>query len=117
MLDLAEQMKAIATTYQRPDGVMELLDREYAVLPEIIGTLVDAWTALHRRATDPVEGDPLPPVIMDLLEELAATQRRCVEVAEQVVPLAKRLEQARIDALGDRRNRMWDHRANRDHAA
>lgn len=117
MLDLAEQMVEVATKFERPDGVMELLDREYKRLPDVQRTVAKAWKIMHERATDPIDGDPLPPVIMDLLQQLFDHQMRGAATAEQITPLAKRLEQARIDALADPRNRMWDQRANQGYGA
>lgn len=117
MLDLAEQMVEVAAKFERPEGNMELLEREYARLGDLQRTVARAWKVMHDRATDPTEGDGLPPVIMALLEELYTHQLRNAATADEVAPLAKRLEQARINALTDRRNRRWDHRANQDHAA
>jgi hypothetical protein len=116
LLDLAEQMKLVAATFQRPQGVMDLINREYTILPEVLLALTGAWTAVHRRATDPVDGDPLPAPVMDLLEQIAKTQRIAADAAAEVAPLARRLEQHRIEALSDPRNRMWDHRANGDYS-
>jgi hypothetical protein len=96
---------------------MELLTVEYAKLPEVMRALAGVWTAFHRRATDPVEGVPLPPGVMHALEALATVQLRCADAAEKITPLAIKLCQAKIDELQDQRNRMWDHRANRGHAA
>lgn len=117
LLDHAEEMQRIAATFERPDGVMELIEREYALLPEVLEALVGAWVAIHVRATDSVTGDPLPAPVMELLEQIARTQRAAAQAAAEVAPLARRLSQARIDALRDPRNRMWDHRANPGHAA
>ena len=115
MLNLAEQMVEVAAKFERPSGVMELLDREYAALGQVQRTVAKAWKVMHVRATDPHTGDPLPPIVMELLDELQQHQLRGAATADQIVPLAKRLEQARIDALADPRNRMWDHRANQEH--
>jgi len=116
LLALAEEMKAVAIKHERPEGVMQLI-QEYEILPEVLDVLTEAWTAWHTRATDPHDGDPLNPAVMDLLAEIAKTQRVAAHAAAEVAPLARRLEAARIEALRDRRNRMWDLRANDGYAA
>lgn len=113
----AEDMQSLAAKYQAPDGVMELLDREYARLPELMRALAKAWTIFHANATDPVDGVPLPNTVMNALEQLAVVQAKCADVAERIVPLARKVCADKIDALGDKRNRMWDHRANEGNAA
>jgi hypothetical protein len=115
MIDLAEQMVAVATKFERPTGVMELLNQEYSRLGELNRIVARAWHVMHVRATDGKTGDPLSPTVMELLERLYRHQLVNAETADQIAPLAKRQEQVRIDALADPRNRMWDHRANQDH--
>lgn len=117
MLDLAQQMVQVASKYERHQGVMDTLEKEYKLLGEVSRTVADAWKTLHDRATDPTTGDPLPPSVMELLAELHRHQMVMAATADQVAPLAKRLEAARIEALRDPRNRQWDHRANQDYTS
>ncbi len=104
-------MVAVAASYQRPDSALEIIDVEYKLFPQVLQTLTKVWVIAHNRATDPKDGDPVPPAVTNLIDEIAKVSARQVIVAEKIYPLAFKLTRAQREALLDARNARWDHSA------
>lgn len=113
----AEEMLKIASTFQRPEGAMDIIKIEYPQIPKLIELLTKVWVTAHARATDPRDGDPVPAAVTKIFEDIAKVSAAQVQVAEKIPALAEKLTQREQDALKDARNRRWGHDQNKGYAA
>lgn len=112
MQEMADQMVAVATRWE-PEGMLEVLDA-YRHLPDVLHRVAEAWKIMHRKAQAEY---PVKAVIVELIEAVQRTQELTANAAEEIAPTAHALHRDQIEALEDKRNAMWDYRANKDRAA
>lgn len=111
LLEAADRMFAVCQSWH-PEGMVEVLEA-YRALPDVLHRVAEAWKILHRHAADEY---PLHPVVLDLVEALHRHQVLTAQAAEEIAPTARSLHARELEALQDRRNAMWDVRANQDAA-
>lgn len=112
MRDLAEQMTAVAAKYTPggDDGMLEVVEM-YRDYPDVIRQIARAWKEMHVKAQ---EAYPMHAAAVDLVEAVYRTQLACATTAEQIAPTIRSLHRDEIERLQDKRQAMWDQRANKD---
>ena len=111
MQEAADQINAIAQRWE-PIGMLEVLEA-YKGWPDLLHRLGEAWAIMHRKAQ---ESYPLNPVVLELVNAVERHQQVTAAAAEEIAPTARVLHQREIEALADKRNAMWDVRANQQAA-
>lgn len=112
LIRMAEDMERTARRLPFPDGAVELIKVEYAKLGDLVRAQARVFGAYHDRCTDPVEGVPLPPPVMNAIGAIQTVITKSADVADRVTPLALKVCADRLAELDDRRNAMWDHSRN-----
>lgn len=107
MQEAGDQIYAIVQRWE-PEGMLEVLEA-YKGWPDLLHRLGEAWGIMHRKAQ---ESYPLNPVVVELIEAVQRHQQMTAAAAEEIAPTARALHQREIEALADKRNAMWDVRAN-----
>lgn len=114
LIDGAEELQVRARKLETPEGALEFIDSELRLYGELMRALAKVHANFHERVTEEIG---LHPAVMNSIEQLQKLQLKAAEAADAISPLARKLEEKRIEALSDRRNAKWDHRANPGHAA
>lgn len=113
LLDVIENdMRRIANAYD-PVGIEEVL-AEYEKWPEVLDALGGVWKIMVTKAEDEY---PLPGSASAVVEEIMRHQHNVARAAEAVPGLVRAIIRAQLDAMADKRNAMYDHRANPNSAA
>lgn len=113
MLDVIEQdLRRIANNYD-PAGIEEVL-AEYEAWPEVLDALGKVWKIMVNKAE---QDYPLTPAAVQLVEAIQGHQHAVARAAEEVPGLIRSLMREQFEKLADKRNAMFDHRANPNTAA
>jgi len=108
LLDLAEQMQAIAAQYD-PEGMLEVVD-DYRQLPEVLDGFASALRVFHGKAE---ESYPLKPIIVELIGSTARHQVATARAADEIYPAIITLHREQLEELEDAKAAMWDHSRNK----
>jgi len=111
LIDLAEQMQAIAKGYE-PDGMLEVLG-DYRQLPQVLDGFAAALGTFHEKAE---AWYPLKPVIIELIDSTRRHQTSTARASDEIAPTINSLHRHEIEATSDPKNEMWAPSKNRDHA-
>lgn len=112
LIAMMQDVRKVAKRYDPPAGVVELIDVEYVLLADLMREMIGVWTDFHMRATDPVEGVPMPPPVMNALAAIATVQAKTATTVEAIPALARKVCADRLALLDDPKQAMFDLRAN-----
>lgn len=122
MLELAEEMTAIATRWDpKEDGVgMLQVIEEFKIWPEVIRETAKAAKVISDKVEDPQRGLPIHPLALAVVSSVHHNQSSAVGVAEEIPGLITSLHRKQIEVLQETphhaNNDMWGYRVNREAA-
>lgn len=112
VLIAAQELVKRAARYEKPEGIVELIDVEYKMLTEVMDALSRVWIMLYKQMADPETGVPVPESGLAAITALSVVQGRLGDAAEKIPALARKVVAARLEELEDRRIGMFDQAAN-----
>lgn len=112
LIKMVEDVEKAARKAPFPDGAVEIIRVEYALMGDLVRAQARVFGAYHARTIDPVEGVFMPKPVTDAILAVQSVIMKSADTADKIPPLALKVCAQMLDDLDDPTRRVWDQRAN-----